>query len=52
MKPSLSNLAWVMSCSILLFGMPAPAQVRQAAGGPLIIFHAGSLSIPFERIIE
>ncbi len=52
MKPSLSNPAWVMSCSILLFMMPAPAQVRQEEGGPLIIFHAGSLSIPFEKIIE
>ena len=52
MKPSLSNLTCVLSGSVLLFMMPMRAQVRQTADGPLIIFHAGSLSLPFEKIIE
>jgi len=46
------NIVQISICSVLLLLAPAASQTKQNANQELIIFHAGSLAIPFDRIIE
>lgn len=52
MKSIKGNIVQISICSVLLLLAPAASQTKQNANQELIIFHAGSLAIPFDRIIE
>jgi molybdate/tungstate transport system substrate-binding protein len=51
-KSTKGGIARVSICSVLLLLAPAPSRSKQSANRELIIFHAGSLAIPFDKIIE
>lgn len=52
MKSTKGGIARVSICSVLLLLAPAASRSKQNANRELVIFHAGSLAIPFDKIIE
>ena len=52
MKSTKCDIVLVPICSVLLLLAPAGSQTKKNANQELIIFHAGSLAIPFDKIIE
>jgi molybdate/tungstate transport system substrate-binding protein len=51
-KSTKGNIVQISIGSLLLLLAPAASQSRRNANQELIVFHAGSLALPFEKIID